>query len=52
MRPQDMSATLAYAMWGAQWPRSDRRLFFIRCSLAVPDQGEVERVRYFLCEST
>ena len=53
VRPtRDLSGTLAYALWAAVWPREDRRLVFVRCSISVPDQAQVERLKFFLSESS
>jgi hypothetical protein len=30
------------------WDRADRRLFVARCVLAVPEQTQIERLKYFM----
>ena len=41
-RAQGLAVSPAYSVWGVQWDRLDRRLFLVRCILAVPDQTQIE----------
>ncbi|KIZ06161.1 hypothetical protein MNEG_1794 [Monoraphidium neglectum] len=42
-----LSATMAYAVYAVKWHRDDRRMFVVRCTMAVPDQAQIERLKFF-----
>jgi hypothetical protein len=33
---------MAYAVYAVKWHRDDRRMFVVRCTMAVPDQAQIE----------
>ena len=39
---QGLSATLAFAVYGVKWDCQDRRQFVVRCTLALPEQTQIE----------
>ncbi|KAI8472601.1 MAG: hypothetical protein J3K34DRAFT_457740 [Monoraphidium minutum] len=43
-----LSATVAYSLFGVLWGREDLRVMVVRCTLAVPDQAQIERLKFFI----
>ncbi|KIY92653.1 hypothetical protein MNEG_15310, partial [Monoraphidium neglectum] len=36
-----------FGMYPVIWPREDRRLYLVRCTMGVPTQAEIERLKFF-----